>query len=504
MSAPPLLEAKGIRKVFPGTVALDGVDFDLGAGEVHALVGENGAGKTTLMMVMAGVHRPDSGALFVAGRPVRLAHPGDAQLLGISTVFQELSLVPRLTVAENVFANRLPAGALGLVNRRALYERTRRLLEEFELDINPGESIMDLDLSRRQVVEIAKALSLDVRILLLDEPTSALNEAEVGRLFAILRRLKGRGIGIIFTSHKLNEIFDLADRITVVRDGRRVLTRAAADTDPDEVIRSMVGSRLGPLYPERQSSRAEAVLEARGLTTRTGLRDVSFQLRAGEILGVAGLRGAGQAELVRVLSGLRRLAAGELRVGGTRITLRGPFDAVRAGIAPIAEDRREAGLFPDLSVAQNLSSTSLDTISTWGIVDHRRERRLAAALVERFKIRARPDAPIRTLSGGNQQKVAVSKWLVRTPRAILAHEPTRGVDVGAKADIHRMLIDLAAGGTGVLLVSSELPEVLGLSHRILVMQAGRITAEVNAGEISEEQLAALSSGSPPRRAAGGR
>jgi ABC-type sugar transport system ATPase subunit len=485
---PAELAVERVTKVFPGTEALADLTFDAQSGEVHAVVGENGAGKTTLLMVLSGVYAPDGGRILVRGEEVSFTRPSDAIAAGIGTVFQELSLVDGLTVAENVFANRAPTRGPGLIDRRRMERETRELLRLVGSELRPDRRVASLGVGDRQVVEIAKALSLDARVLLLDEPTSALSADETETLFALLRRLKEQGIALVFVSHRLAEVFEIADRITVLRDGRHVATFPSDATDRDKVVRAMVGRVLSDLYPERASAPGPPLLELRGVTSGE-VGPIDLELREGEILGLAGLRGSGRSKLGRVVFGAEPLEQGELRLQGRALRNGSPWRAVREGIAFVASDRKGEGLFAGMSLLRNLVAAALPAVSRRGLVSGSAERRLAERLRRELDIRARDvDQPVGSLSGGNQQKAVVARWLATRPRVLVVDEPTQGVDVGAKAEIHSLLRSLASEGMGILMVSSDLPEVLGLSDRIAVMAGGRIRAVLEAATASEEDV----------------
>ncbi|MBX6320760.1 MAG: sugar ABC transporter ATP-binding protein [Rhodospirillaceae bacterium] len=500
MDEVPLLAVTEASKSFAGTRAVDGVSFTLRAGEVHALVGENGAGKSTLMNIIAGVVRADAGEIRLAGRPVAIDSPRRSQELGIGMVFQELSLVGSLSVAENIFANRAPA-RLGLVDRRRLHDGARTLLRQLGLDMDPALPVDALPTSARQLVEIAKALSLDARVLILDEPTSALDPDEVVALFAVLRRLRGQGIGIVYISHRMGEVFEIADRITVLRDGRVAGTWPVSAIEADRVVRAMVGRDLARPAARAAAGRAgPALIEVRGLACEPAFRDIDLAVGAGEIVGLAGLLGAGRRELGRVLAGILRPSAGSIRVGGAPVRFGGVRDAMRRGIAYVPDERKTDGLFLDMSVADNVIVTALDKFARFGLLDDRAADRAALRHAEALRIRTRgPRQAVGRLSGGNQQKVMLAKWLERGPRLFIIDEPTKGVDVGAKQEIHDLLRGLARQGAGFLVISSELGELLQLADRILVMREGRLVGEMPAAEATEEAIMGLAAGVGPGR-----
>lgn len=493
--AVPLLEVTKVNKSFPGTHALKDVSFELLPGEVHALMGENGAGKSTLMHIISGVYTPDSGDIRIDGRPVSLRDPRQAQDMGIGMVFQELSLAPGLSIAENVFPNRAPTRAGGTIAWRSLYQQTRELLAPFEIAVDPRTLVRDLNITTRQIVEIVKALSLNARILLLDEPTSALPPNEVERLFDVIRRLKARGIGIVYISHRIPEVMQIADRVTVLRDGQRVGTQAISDVTPDSIIEQMVGRKITDLYPARADGVGKELLRVEQLTRDRAFYDISFTLRRGEIIGIAGLMGARRSELLRALVGAIPAHSGKIIIEGQPVRLTSPQQAFALGMAYLPEERKTDGLFLKMPVRQNVSVTTLREFSRLGLMNPRKESRISQSLVERLHIRTpNVQQQVGRLSGGNQQKVMLSKWLVRQPKILVIDEPTKGVDVGAKVEIHALLRDLARQGAGIIFVSSEFPEIIGLADRILVMVEGRIVAEVPAEQATEQQLMLLSSG----------
>lgn len=484
----PLLALRGIDKYFPGVHALRGVDFDIAEGEVHALVGENGAGKSTLIKIIAGVYAPDGGSLEVEGVPTALTNPRQAQDLGLVVVYQELELVPSLSVAENLFFGRLPNRG-GRVLWAQLYQEARRLLEEVGLDVDPRDPVGYLGIAAQQLVEIARALSQRARLIVMDEPTSALSPQEIARLLDLVRDLRRRGVSVLYVSHKLEEVLGISDRVTVLRDGAKVVCQPTVELDPERLIALMVGRELGMGFPARRSAVGEVVLEVDQLSS-DAVRDISFSVRAGEIVGFSGLMGAGRTELARALIGADRRLAGQVRVGGQPLPPSNPQAARALGLGLVPEDRREQGIFPRRSVCDNASVAALSALSTMGWVERGRERSLVEQLIARLQVRTPDiDVQIANLSGGNQQKVLLARWMmVPNLRVLLVDEPTRGIDVGAKREIYRVLDEMARQGLAVVVLSSEMEEVLGLCDRIYVLCEGRITAHCAGAEATAEHL----------------
>ena len=493
---PYLLELAGIRKEFPGVVALDGVQLRVRPGTVHALMGENGAGKSTLMKIVAGVFPPSQGSIRVRGQEVTLASPLAALELGIAMIHQELNLMPSMTVAENIWIRREPITRFGLVNHAELNRRTAALFARLGIDLDPEEVVARLTIASRQMVEIAKAVSYESDILIMDEPTSALAEREVAHLFAIIRELRAEGRGIIYITHKMSEVFEIADEVSVFRDGRHVATEPAANLDRDQLIRLMVGRELTQMYPKTEADIGEVILSARDLTREGLFADVSFDLRRGEILGIAGLMGSGRTSVAETLFGVRPATAGSIRVDGQEVRVTSPKVAMRAGMALLTEDRKQSGLFLLLTVSDNMEVAVLrDGFTTAGFV----RRRALLELCERMRASLRVKTPdldecAQNLSGGNQQKALIARWLMTQPRVLILDEPTRGIDVGAKAEIHRLISDLASQGVAIIMISSEMPEILGMSDRIMVMHEGRVTGFLDRAEADQVAIMHLASG----------
>jgi len=493
-SAPPepIVSLRGISKSFPGVLAVQDASLDILPGEVHALVGENGAGKSTLMKVLAGVYRKDAGRVIYKGREVEIPTPRAAQQLGISIIHQDLSLMPHLTVAQNVFIGRERGGLFNLlVNDRAIDRRTQQLLALLHLKMDPRTKVSSLTVAAQQLVEITRALSFHSEVLIMDEPTAALAEAEIEELFHIIRQLGEKGVGIVYISHRLHELKQISDRITVMRDGRTIETVPTREASIDQVIRMMVGREIFQASPQVLEREApEVVLEVRNLRRGTAIKDVSFTLRRGEILGVAGLMGAGRTEVMRAVFGADPPDAGEIFIRGKRVHVKSPRDAVRIGLGYLSEDRKRYGLSLGMDVENNLVLSALKKFLGWlGWVKRAATRDTAARFIDLLAIKTTgPQQKVKNLSGGNQQKVVVGKWLAADTEILIFDEPTRGIDVGAKSEIYRLMTDLTRQGKSIVMISSELPEILRLSHRILVMSEGRITAELDAAQATEETI----------------
>ncbi|MBB4273289.1 sugar ABC transporter ATP-binding protein [Rhizobium mongolense] len=503
--AEPVLSIHGVTKHFGAVKALTDVDFTLERGEVHALCGENGAGKSTLMNIIAGVLQPSEGEIRVDGKLVRISCPAAAQSLGIGLVHQEIALCPDATVAENMFMAATNRRRVHFMNYRAL-ERDAQAVMDRLAAIDVRRKVADLPISSQQLVEIAKALTLDCRVLILDEPTAALTETETRQLSAIIRDLKANGISIIYISHRMAEIFSLCDRVTVLRDGRYVCTDHIGDITPDDVVRRMVGREITQLYPDKlgaDDASGEAILEADNIGDGERFHDVSFDLRRGEILGIGGLIGSGRTEIAEGICGLKTRSAGTVRLHGKAQSIRAYSDAVKAGIVYLSEDRKGSGVFLEMSIAQNISVLDLKSLTNpIGLLNRRAEAALAENFARRLAVRmAGIEAPVKSLSGGNQQKVALAKQLAVKPKVILMDEPTRGIDVGAKTEIHRLLRELARSGIGIIVISSEMPELLGLCDRVLVVREGRIAGELGVDEMTEEAVIRLASGVGTAKAA---
>jgi rhamnose transport system ATP-binding protein len=482
-----------MTKAYAGVRALKGVSFDLHAGEVHALVGENGAGKSTLIKVMTGAVAADSGSIDVAGRRVTHMEPHAARALGIAAIYQQPALFPHLTVAENIALTLESASVWRRVDWNARRRRARDLLNRVGARINPDRSVETLSMPEQQIVEIARAIGADARVLIMDEPTASLDEREVEHLFAVIARLREHGTGIVYISHRLEEVFTIADRITVLRDGESVGTWLTNEIDRPQLIRLMVGRELSAVFPKRQVTLGEHALAVRGLRHRaSGVFDVSFSVRRGEILGLAGLVGSGRTELAEILFGLRPADAGDIWINGATVRLTSPSQAIARGLGYVPEDRRQHGVVLDMSIASNASLANLKSVARAGLIDREVERASAARYVDQLRIKAASvDADVGSLSGGNQQKVALARWLSTNPSILILDEPTQGVDVGSKAEIHALMGALAARGLAIIMISSELPEILGMSDRIAVMRAGTIRGVLTRADATQDKVLEL-------------
>ncbi|WP_338567822.1 sugar ABC transporter ATP-binding protein [Arachnia propionica] len=490
-----ILRMQGIRKTFPGVVALDNVNLDVRSGTVHSLMGENGAGKSTLMKCLIGMYTPDEGTVELAGDIVRFKDTKDGLEHGISMIHQELSPVPEMMVAENIWLGREPRGRLGLLSPAAMFRKTRELFDEWKINIDPKARMKDLTVSKQQMVEIAKAISYDAKIIIMDEPTSAIPEREVAHLHGMIKRLTDFGVAIIYITHKMDEVFRISDDITVFRDGKHVGSYPAKELDRDKLIKLMVGRELTDLFPKEEAEIGDVVLSVQGLTRGSVVKDVSFELHRGEILGLAGLMGAGRTEVLETIFGIEKADSGEVVLNGKTLRIKQPSDAIRAGMALLTEDRKLNGIMGVLSVRDNITAAALPRYSPRGVLRVGEMRKDSEDQREKLRIKTPSLSQlIKNLSGGNQQKALISRWLLTVPDVLMIDEPTRGIDVGAKSEIHRLMSMLAQEGKAIIMVSSELPEVLGMSDRILVMHEGRISGELSREEANQESVMHLATG----------
>jgi rhamnose transport system ATP-binding protein len=493
----PLLVLDSAAKSFGAVKALVDGSITLLPGEAHALLGENGAGKSTLVKILAGVHRPDSGTLAVDGAQVEFSGPADAKAAGVAIIYQEPTLFPDLTVAENIFMGRQPLGRGRSIDRRVMNADARAIFARLGVVLDPARPARGLSVADQQIVEIAKALSFDAKVLVMDEPTAALTNVEVRRLFEVMRTLRSHGAAVLFISHRLEEVFASCQRVTVMRDGRFVRTAPIEELTIDDIIRSMVGRDLDSLFPKTTTEPGQVVLEVTDLNRENVFQDISFTVRRGEIVALAGLVGAGRSEVARAVFGIDRRTSGTVRVLGKELRSGDPLAAMRAGVALVPEDRRQQGLVMDLGIDQNVALASLTRLRRFGLIRRASERALAGTWALRLQLKfGRLKNPVSTLSGGNQQKVVLGKWLARGPSLLIIDEPTRGIDVGTKAEVHRIIDGLVTDGLAVLMISSELPEVLGMADRVIVLHEGRVTAELTRAEATEDAVMRAAAGLP--------
>jgi ribose transport system ATP-binding protein len=500
-SAPPpsaetVLAMKGISKSYPGVQALQNVDFEVRRGEVHALVGENGAGKSTLMKIMAGAERRDSGEILLNSRSLGHLSPHEALSMGIGIIYQEFNLVPYLSAGENIFLGREPRSRIpGFVDFKRLYAEAQRLLDDLDAHVDARSLVSSLSIAQQQMVEIAKATSHNVKVIAMDEPSATLTDHELAALFRLIRRLQRNGVGIIYISHRMEEIFEICDRATIMRDGRYVGTRKIEETDRDEIIRMMVGRDLTEMIPKVAAPAGSPALEVRHVTRRGELEDINITVRYGEVVGLAGLVGAGRTELARIVFGADPYDSGEILLGGKPAKIHSPQSAIEQGIGLVTEDRKQQGLVLGMTVRENVSLANLDDLSQMGFILSRKEREIARKYIADLAIKT-PSAEqqVRNLSGGNQQKVVLAKWLFTDSKILIFDEPTRGIDVGAKSEIYQLMNALVRNGAAILMISSELPEVLGMSDRIYVMHEGRIAGELARAEATQERIMNLATG----------
>ena len=488
-AAPPMLELSRVVKSFGAVVALRSGSLRMQSGSIHALIGENGAGKSTLVKIVAGLYRRDAGEFRLNGEEVDFTSTAQSKAAGIAVIYQEPTLFPDLSVTENVFMGRQPVGRFGRIDRKAMRREVESLFQRLGVRIDPDRPAEGLSIADQQVIEIAKAVSLDARVLIMDEPTAALSGVEVDRLFAIARSLRDEGRALLFISHRFDEVFDLCDTVTVMRDGSYIATTPIADTTADELVRQMVGRDVTDLFPKIEAEIGEPLLEVEGLSSAGVFHDISFTVRAGEIVGLAGLVGAGRSEVARAVFGVDGYDSGSVALEGRPVKKGDPARAMLQGIALVPEDRRKQGLVLESSVARNITLAIRNQLAKAGIITSGFENRAAKVWASRLEVKTNALSTVAaTLSGGNQQKVVLGKWLATEPRVLIVDEPTRGIDVGTKAEVHRLLSELAGRGIGILMISSELPEVLGMADRVLVMREGRITAEIDRADATSENV----------------
>jgi ribose transport system ATP-binding protein len=491
--ADPILRLNKIKKTYPGVVALDNISLDFYAGEVHAIVGENGAGKSTLIKVLTGAVTPTAGEIFFDGEQLKNNSPQKSLAAGIVAIYQEFNLFPFLSVAENVFYGSYPQKGL-VVDFKKMDRLTRELMQELNVVIDPSTQVRGLSVGYQQIVEIAKAISHNAKVLIMDEPTAPLTEREVDSLFTIVRRLKSHGVALIYISHRLEEIFTISDKVSIFRDGNHIKTMTTKDTNTDELVKLMVNRELGQQYPDKGYIRGEEILEVRGLNSGF-LKDISFTAHRGEIIGFAGLVGAGRTEVARAVFGADRIKSGEIFLHGKRIQIKSPVDAIKAGIGLIPEDRKQHGILLGMTIKENITYANMKDISTWGILNNRQDNLAGEKYKNILKIKTTSiRQTAKNLSGGNQQKVVLAKWLFTNCEVIFFDEPTRGIDVGAKQEIYTLMKQLVEDGKVVIMISSDMPELLGMADRIIIMREGRITGTMPCKEASQEEILKLCSG----------
>ncbi len=483
------LRLQNISKSFHGVKALDNVSVDFNKSEIHVVIGENGAGKSTLMKIAAGLYKRDSGRVILDGKDVDFNNPLDAIANGVSMIHQELLPIPYLTVAENIFLGREPLNPLGLLDKKQLYSKTEKLLKEINIEIDPYKEMRMLSVAQKQLVEIAKAVSFNSKILIMDEPTSAISDKEVEKLYDLIFKLKSEGVALIFISHKLDEIFKVADKITVLRDGQYIGTKNASDLTRDSLISMMIGRELTNIFEKEKIDIGEKILEVKNLTRGGEFENVSFSLHKNEILGISGLMGAGRTEVVEAIFGLRKLDSGEVFIKGNQVSIKCATDAQNNGIALIPEDRKQRGLNLKDSTGFNISLCDLKRLCNYDVIDKKRENKEVLEKIKELNVKVKsPKSEVVSLSGGNQQKVVLAKWLMTTPEILIMDEPTRGIDIGAKTEIYKLIVNLAKAGKSIIMVSSELPEIIGLSDRVIVLCEGQVTGELSGEDINQKEI----------------
>ncbi|MEG7334806.1 ribose ABC transporter ATP-binding protein RbsA [Bacillus sp. 0102A] len=489
------IEMKDIHKAFGKNQVLSGVSFQLVPGEVHALMGENGAGKSTLMNILTGLHKSDQGQIRINGNEMYFSNPKEAEQHGIAFIHQELNIWPEMTVLENLFIGKEIASKLGVLQTRKMKALAKEQFDKLSVSLSLDQEAGECSVGQQQMVEIAKALMTNAEVIIMDEPTAALTEREISKLFEVITALKKNGVSIVYISHRMEEIFAICDRITIMRDGKTVDTTNISETDFDEVVKKMVGRELTERYPKRAPSLGDNIFEVKNASVKGRFEDVSFSVRSGEIVGISGLMGAGRTEIMRALFGVDRLDSGEIWIAGKKTVIKNPQDAVKKGLGFITENRKDEGLLLDTSIRENIALPNLSSFSPKGLIDHKREAEFVDLLIKRLTIKtASQETHARHLSGGNQQKVVIAKWIGIGPKVLILDEPTRGVDVGAKREIYSLMNELTERGVAIIMVSSELPEILGMSDRVIVVHEGRISGEIHAQEATQERIMTLATG----------
>lgn len=489
------IDMKDIHKAFGKNQVLSGVSFQLVPGEVHALMGENGAGKSTLMNILTGLHKSDKGQIRINGNETCFSNPKEAEQHGIAFIHQELNIWPEMTVLENLFIGKEISSKLGVLQTRKMKALAKEQFNKLSVSLSLEQEAGECSVGQQQMIEIAKALMTNAEVIIMDEPTAALTEREISKLFEVITALKKNGVSIVYISHRMEEIFAICDRITIMRDGKTVDTTNISETNFDEVVKKMVGRELTERYPKRTPSLGDKIFEVKNASVKGRFEDVSFSIRSGEIVGVSGLMGAGRTEIMRALFGVDRLDSGEIWIAGKKTAIKNPQDAVKKGLGFITENRKDEGLLLDTSIRENIALPNLSSFSPKGLIDHKREAEFVDLLIKRLTIKtASPETHARHLSGGNQQKVVIAKWIGIGPKVLILDEPTRGVDVGAKREIYSLMNELTERGVAIIMVSSELPEILGMSDRIIVVHEGRISGEIDAQEATQERIMTLATG----------
>jgi ribose transport system ATP-binding protein len=484
-----MIEMSGISKAFSGNVVLNNVSFELKPGEIHALMGENGAGKSTMMKILTGIYKRDEGVIKVDGQEVHFNSPQDAEALGIAVIHQELNILPDLTVTENLFLGKEKTYAFGILKKKEMHEEAKALLAKLGLNLDPRTRAGDLSVGKQQIIEIAKAIASNAKYIVMDEPTAALTDREIETLFVTVNELKAKGISFVYISHRMEEIFAICDRITILRDGTYVGVRNIKETTFEEVVAMMVGRELGERFPERHAEIGDVKLQVKNLSAKGAFEDVSFEIKKGEILGVAGLMGAGRTEVAQTLFGYRKLSSGEILIDGKQVNIKSPIDAMKHKIGFVTEDRKTQGLVLDFSIKENIMLANLEKGSKSGVIVPKLENKMVAGYIEQLRIRtSSADLAAKSLSGGNQQKVVIAKWLGTNPEILILDEPTRGVDIGAKKEIYQIMNNLAEAGVSILMISSELPEVIGMADRVLIMREGKVTGMVSKDHMTQENI----------------
>lgn len=496
MSISPIVQMKGISKAFSGNRVLENVTFEIMKGEVHALMGENGAGKSTLMKILTGIYQRDLGSVYMKGEEVHFKNAKEAENAGIAVIHQELNIIPYLSVTDNMFLGKeLKYGKLGIVKHKEMKQKTREYLNRLGIDIDPDTEAGDLSVGQQQMIEIARAVAANMEVLIMDEPTAALTDREIESLFKVISTLREQGVGIVYISHRMEEIFQICDRISVLRDGQFIGVKEIPKTDFDEIVKMMVGRQLGDRFPERKTVLGPERLKIENFTCKGKFEDIRFSVKQGEILGVAGLMGAGRTEIMEAIFGHRQKQSGTILIDGKGVTIKSPFDAIKNGIGFITEDRKSEGLVLDLSVRENFSLTNLGRISKKNVISSKQEESFVDDLIEKLHVKtASRELSVKSLSGGNQQKIVIGKWLGIEPKILILDEPTRGVDVGAKKEIYQLMNQLTEQGVAIIMVSSELPEILGMSDRILVIHEGKVSAVLSRAEADQEKIMQAATG----------